>query len=187
MSEYLLDVPSRGTGARPVGSPAAGVRPRFPAAAGPRPRTPWRRHVCRLLGDDCNPSGPFGTYQWAVSGLELTLTPMIEPCPDRGGILTGNGRASARNGRWTYECPWRRSNVKLALREGVGMTANHATPALGQRAKVSVECPEPLMGRLRVLVASTRGAYGIRTRAAAVRGRCPRPLDECAGRPKLSE
>jgi hypothetical protein len=25
-----------------------------------------------------------------------------------------------------------------------------------------------------------RGAYGIRTRAAAVRGRCPRPLDECA-------
>src|SRR5437762_13310080 len=26
-----------------------------------------------------------------------------------------------------------------------------------------------------------RGAYGIRTRAAAVRGRCPRPLDECAG------
>ena len=27
-----------------------------------------------------------------------------------------------------------------------------------------------------------RGAYGIRTRAAAVRGRCPRPLDECAER-----
>src|ERR671930_1371789 len=27
-----------------------------------------------------------------------------------------------------------------------------------------------------------RGAYGIRTRAASVRGRCPRPLDECAGR-----
>jgi integrase len=30
--------------------------------------------------------------------------------------------------------------------------------------------------------ASCRGAYGIRTRAAAVRGRCPRPLDECARR-----
>src|SRR5215210_4182691 len=28
--------------------------------------------------------------------------------------------------------------------------------------------------------ARLRGAYGIRTRAAAVRGRCPRPLDECA-------
>ena len=27
-----------------------------------------------------------------------------------------------------------------------------------------------------------KGAYGIRTRAAAVRGRCPRPLDECAAR-----
>ena len=30
--------------------------------------------------------------------------------------------------------------------------------------------------------APLRGAYGIRTRAAAVRGRCPRPLDECARR-----
>src|SRR5689334_17844488 len=30
--------------------------------------------------------------------------------------------------------------------------------------------------------AEERGAYGIRTRAAAVRGRCPRPLDECARR-----
>ena len=28
--------------------------------------------------------------------------------------------------------------------------------------------------------ASTKGPYGIRTRAAAVRGRCPRPLDEWA-------
>jgi hypothetical protein len=30
--------------------------------------------------------------------------------------------------------------------------------------------------------APLEGAYGIRTRAAAVRGRCPRPLDECARR-----
>ena len=30
------------------------------------------------------------------------------------------------------------------------------------------------------------GAYGIRTRAAAVRGRCPRPLDECAEPPDCS-
>jgi hypothetical protein len=30
--------------------------------------------------------------------------------------------------------------------------------------------------------APLKGAYGIRTRAAAVRGRCPRPLDECARR-----
>jgi len=40
-------------------------------------------------GFDCNPSGPFGTYQWTVSGLELTLRPMTEPCRDRRGILTG--------------------------------------------------------------------------------------------------
>jgi hypothetical protein len=40
-------------------------------------------------GFDCNPSGPFGTYQWAASALELTLTPMTETCRDRRGILTG--------------------------------------------------------------------------------------------------
>ena len=34
---------------------------------------------------------------------------------------------------------------------------------------------------------SSKGAYGIRTRAAAVRGRCPRPLDECAGGTDCSE
>ena len=31
-----------------------------------------------------------------------------------------------------------------------------------------------------VSVESSKGPYGIRTRAAAVRGRCPRPLDEWA-------
>jgi hypothetical protein len=40
-------------------------------------------------GFDCNSSGPFGTYQWAVSGQELTLTPITEPCRDRRGILRG--------------------------------------------------------------------------------------------------
>jgi hypothetical protein len=34
---------------------------------------------------------------------------------------------------------------------------------------------------------SIRGAYGIRTRATAVRGRRPRPLDECARREQGSE
>src|SRR4051794_36089393 len=33
---------------------------------------------------------------------------------------------------------------------------------------------------------AVKGAYGIRTRAAAVRGRCPRPLDECAVEPDCS-
>src|SRR6188472_3911419 len=39
--------------------------------------------------------------------------------------------------------------------------------------------PGSLLG-LRVSVLRKRGPYGIRTRAAAVRGRCPRPLDEWA-------
>src|SRR6266550_931407 len=37
-----------------------------------------------------------------------------------------------------------------------------------------------MVERNRLNRAPLRGAYGIRTRAAAVRGRCPRPLDECA-------
>ncbi len=40
-------------------------------------------------------------------------------------------------------------------------------------------CP---MRRNRLNRVPLKGAYGIRTRAAAVRGRCPRPLDECARR-----
>jgi integrase len=39
----------------------------------------------------------------------------------------------------------------------------------------------PLLGS-RITTGYSKGAYGIRTRAAAVRGRCPRPLDECARR-----
>jgi hypothetical protein len=37
-----------------------------------------------------------------------------------------------------------------------------------------------LVERKRLNHVTLEGAYGIRTRAAAVRGRCPRPLDECA-------
>jgi hypothetical protein len=40
-----------------------------------------------LGGFDCNPSGPFGTYRWAISGDRLTLRPLHESCPDRKGIL----------------------------------------------------------------------------------------------------
>ena len=41
--------------------------------------------------------------------------------------------------------------------------------------------------RLRVTAECSRGAYGIRTRATAVRGRRPRPLDECAVRRQRSD
>src|SRR5436189_6249499 len=45
-----------------------------------------------------------------------------------------------------------------------------------KRIRVVMRRRKPARTRMR------QGAYGIRTRAAAVRGRCPRPLDECAGR-----
>jgi hypothetical protein len=40
---------------------------------------------------------------------------------------------------------------------------------------------------MRCIQAGSGGAYGIRTRATAVRGRRPRPLDECARRAQGSE
>lgn len=49
------------------------------------------------LGDvDCNASGPFGSYQWSVSGNTLTLTPEQDGCPDREDIWTG---------QWTLTSP----------------------------------------------------------------------------------
>jgi hypothetical protein len=40
-------------------------------------------------GQDCNEAGPFGTYQWAVTGSTLTLTAINEGCPDRGDVWAG--------------------------------------------------------------------------------------------------
>src|SRR5437763_774456 len=59
-------------------------------------------------------------------------------------------------------------------------------------AKRSMECasphsrpPNPVRGTKETKKprrgGARGGAYGIRARAAAVRVRCPRPLDECAG------
>jgi hypothetical protein len=45
----------------------------------------------------------------------------------------------------------------------------------------------PLSMRFPPFRAVRKGAYGIRTRATAVRGRRPRPLDECARRGQGSE
>ena len=43
-----------------------------------------------VWGNDCNFSGPFGTYRWSVAGDTLTLTPIHEGCKGREGILTGS-------------------------------------------------------------------------------------------------
>jgi hypothetical protein len=40
-------------------------------------------------GDDCTWSGPFGTYQWTVTGTTLTLTAIHEACGDRQAIWEG--------------------------------------------------------------------------------------------------
>jgi hypothetical protein len=40
-------------------------------------------------GVDCNEAGPFGTYQWTVTGATLTLTASSEGCPDRRAVWEG--------------------------------------------------------------------------------------------------
>jgi hypothetical protein len=40
-------------------------------------------------GNDCTWSGPFGTYQWTVTGTTLTLTAIHEGCSDRQAVWEG--------------------------------------------------------------------------------------------------
>jgi len=40
-------------------------------------------------GIDCDESGPFGTYRWSVSGGQLTLTAVREPCGQRRAVYEG--------------------------------------------------------------------------------------------------
>jgi hypothetical protein len=40
-------------------------------------------------GIDCDESGPFGTYRWSVSGDELTLSVVREPCGQRRAVYEG--------------------------------------------------------------------------------------------------
>jgi hypothetical protein len=40
-------------------------------------------------GRDCTAAGPFGSYRWSVSGAQLTLTAIHEPCGQRRAIWEG--------------------------------------------------------------------------------------------------
>ena len=40
-------------------------------------------------GVDCTAAGPFGSYRWSVSGAQLTLTAIHEPCGQRRAIWEG--------------------------------------------------------------------------------------------------
>jgi hypothetical protein len=40
-------------------------------------------------GIDCDESGPFGKYRWSMSGGQLTLTAMHEPCGQRRAVYEG--------------------------------------------------------------------------------------------------
>jgi hypothetical protein len=46
-------------------------------------------HVAVGGGTDCREDGPFGSYNWSVSGNQLTLTAVKEPCGNRRAIWEG--------------------------------------------------------------------------------------------------
>jgi hypothetical protein len=50
-----------------------------------------------LGSNDCNASGPFGSYRWSVSAKTLTLTPIQEGCPDREDVFAGQWTLSSPN------------------------------------------------------------------------------------------
>jgi DNA-binding SARP family transcriptional activator len=47
-----------------------------------------------LGGRDCTAAGPFGSYRWSVSGTQLTLTAIHEPCGQRRAIWEGTWKRS---------------------------------------------------------------------------------------------
>ena len=53
--------------------------------------TPARKngHLYHAAGNDCDMSGPFGTYRWSVSENTLTLKPIHEGCKGRANHLAG--------------------------------------------------------------------------------------------------
>ena len=98
-------------------------------------------------------------------------------------------RAGDRRARLTDELARYAPGTHAASIPGIPGTHDHR-PRLGE-----IGAYKPETARLRGSRGDTRdrpeGPYGIRTRAAAVRGRCPRPLDEwavatteCSGAPK---
>lgn len=46
-------------------------------------------HSYSTWGNDCDMSGPFGSYRWSVSNSTLTLKSIHEGCKARNSILTG--------------------------------------------------------------------------------------------------
>jgi hypothetical protein len=47
-------------------------------------------------GIDCNEAGPFGSYRWSVSGDELTLAGLREPCGQRRAVYEGTWTRTPR-------------------------------------------------------------------------------------------
>ena len=144
----------------------------------------------------------------AWESSEVAVGPDEYVIPNRRPASVSPGRAFSEGdlgdgapGRRSRQGPIARSRaagrLRRSLRRGPSGSAPRAQgpprprparddarlPPEAQEAARNGACARPLVGkrgRLRVTAECSRGAYGIRTRATAVRGRRPRPLDECA-------
>ena len=124
-------------------------------------------------------------------GADWTLVPVadlgIDPRNVDGPSLDGNGDgmtvfAHRHNNPGLGELTLFRDNT---VQRDAATDRERATGARRRRPSRHIrpeQCSPPRKAKPRSAGLSSEGAYGIRTRAAAVRGRCPRPLDECAGR-----
>ena len=123
------------------------------------------------------PDGRAGSRRLATSSAPPSQTSAARPgAPSTVSSLNRNPAI-----RSSYPPGAGRQNQLIVLpararfEVGTGVSTARAFVALLSQVTRMVE-PRPANHVTR------KGAYGIRTRAAAVRGRCPRPLDECARR-----
>ncbi len=154
------------------------IRPRHSAAShnhtrmppNPRPQSErCQRITAKPNLASCETPPGFRAFT-AASGLST------DPLPN---ALSQVGCAGCNFSRRVRRCRLRATGVPRAEQLRHLRPRSYNTPESRQSR---CSCPNPAWGRgLRHFQhVKPQGPYGIRTRAAAVRGRCPRPLDEWA-------
>jgi hypothetical protein len=163
------NVPSR----RPAAPSATRQRAPHPFAIGDASPRPRRARPPAAIGNGCaarRPSAP-GSGERAPAPTRCARYSQRSGGGDPRGL-----RAASRENDffddmmckdWAFTCTCTRTGCHHEVSCNDRCLLKHANPAW-QRGLQSFDDVQP------------QGPYGIRTRAAAVRGRCPRPLDEWA-------
>jgi hypothetical protein len=144
-------------------------------AAGPRSDEGRGKVPMVLLVSGPGESAEPSSDDRLVSSTSSTSTESRSTLSRRGGARSSSRWAPSKK-RWT-----RTGRQRGQRRFEVGTEVGTPRPFAASTARLT-RMVEPD----RLAHAAPKGAYGIRTRAAAVRGRCPRPLDECAAAPSVA-